>query len=667
MTEYFRITGLNNINFDEAATGPYRLSGGSPPAGMSEPLSDQEVLGILPRLPLRIRPHVLEHGLSIITCQINIQGGSDTLMEQYRHDLSETLEAAGLFIETRGARGTRAVLRYKMDNVVTGHDSYKTIFYGTVDELAGRDVLGSKVKESFLQDMKLTLYCEPHWRPETAVVLGPNEIYCPSFEENADSVTNGLADNWTLINTPTATWDTLRVLHGCYSQKLVSDAVNEGIDSTPIASGAVNRTAVAYAWVHKALGGEVRVQMCETGVAMREESAYSTPGWETAVSPSGHTWKRIVVSGTMPSNANHHLRIIADDAATTFYVDKCYWEWDTLIAPDEWIGHRLIYNHYDARWLPNKAGGAGAGDAGHINYIDVDDLKGDVDARLYLRTEWQQAADEANAVDLIVARQTRQVPCSFPWWLEAEDATEILNWAHQNLARCSGGRCRADSAAVTVGTFRWGTDTANLPRFAGNFRVYGAVYTDDKDNTQYRMAYQLGSGIIYNKYVWQQYNNEWELIYLGDIYMDAYVRSGLNPYLLGISIEYKKQSGDTVKCDCIWLVPKTEPQMRLDAPTALPSFHVLSPGQWWAAAKIDDFDYLAIEEDIAATIYYRSALNLRGGYMTLQPNADNRLYFACISFDHGTDLRVYEAHGAATPLQMIVSATYLPQYISPLE
>jgi len=123
MTEYFRITGLNNILFDQGATGPYRLTGGSPPTGMSTPLTPQEVLGWLPRLPLGIRSHVLEHGLSIITCLINIQGTTDTLMEQYRHDLTETLEAAMLYIETREGRGTRAVLRYKMDNAV--NDSYR--------------------------------------------------------------------------------------------------------------------------------------------------------------------------------------------------------------------------------------------------------------------------------------------------------------------------------------------------------------------------------------------------------------------------------------------------------------------------------------------------------------------------------------------------------------
>jgi hypothetical protein len=176
MTEYFRITGLNNILFDQGATGPYRLSGGSPPTGMSTPLTPQEVLGWIPRLPLGIRSYVLEKGLSIITCQINIQGATDTLMEQYRHDLTETLEAAALYIETSGARGTEGILRYKMDNVAVGNDSYKTIFYGTVDELGGRDVLGPKVKEGFLQDMKLTLYCQPCWEPASTTNLVTDNI-----------------------------------------------------------------------------------------------------------------------------------------------------------------------------------------------------------------------------------------------------------------------------------------------------------------------------------------------------------------------------------------------------------------------------------------------------------------------------------------------------------
>lgn len=661
MTEYFRITGLNNINFDQAIAGPYRLTGGSPPVGMSEPLSREEVLGILPRLPLGIRPHVLEHGLSIITCQINIQAGTDTLMEQYRHDLTETLEDAALYIETRKERGTRAVLRYKMDNVAPGNDSYKTIFYGTVDELAGRDVLGAKVKESLLQDMKLTLYCEPYWRPEEAITLGPNEIYCPSFEENADSgAPNELADNWTLVATPTPTWESTIVLHGCYSQKLVTDAVNEGVESTAFPSGATNRTAVAYAWIHRSAGGEIRVQMREGGVT-RAEALFSTAGWETATGKDGaSTWYRVVISGTMPNNANHTLRIIADDAATTLYVDKCYWEWDTLICPDEWISHRLLYNHYDAPWLPNKPGGAGAGDVGHINYVGVDDLKGDVGARLQLAVEFEKVADQPAARDLIVARRTVIDPCQLFWWKEAEDRTAASNWANAGgVIRCSAGECVTDAANAT-GYIRW--NIATDAEIKGAFDVFGVFYTTDIANTRYRLSYSLGGVRAYEKWVWQPTASKWQLIRLGSIHMDHFLRFGNTYPMIIVDVEYAKDpGGDIAKLDCIWLIPKDEPEMWLDS-----GADSLTLGGLWVFSQIEDFDYWGHEDTPAQASF---GLALKGQFLSLAPMLENRLFFVCTT-DDGT-VNVYEAHdlatGPADALEMIVNIDYLPQYISPIE
>ena len=120
MTEYFRITGRNLIPFDALATGAadgrYHL--GAPPAGMDEPMTEAEVRAVLPRLPQKIRGHALKRGLSKITFPFTIQGSSDPDMEDARHDLTETLEDGRLYIETQGARGTRAVLQSKSDNAV---------------------------------------------------------------------------------------------------------------------------------------------------------------------------------------------------------------------------------------------------------------------------------------------------------------------------------------------------------------------------------------------------------------------------------------------------------------------------------------------------------------------------------------------------------------------
>jgi len=194
MTEYFRITGRNLIPFDALATGAaddrYHLK--RPQTGMDEPMTEAEVKAVIGRLPQKIRGHALKRGLSKITFPFTIQGSSDPDMEDARHDVTETLEDGQLYIETKGARGTQAVLQNKADAAV--NQSYKTIFYGEVMELGGRAVLGAPLKDHWLENLQMVLYCEPYWRPDAAVTLGPNEIYCPSFEEDGNA--DGLADNW---------------------------------------------------------------------------------------------------------------------------------------------------------------------------------------------------------------------------------------------------------------------------------------------------------------------------------------------------------------------------------------------------------------------------------------------------------------------------------------
>jgi len=520
--------------------------------------------------------------------------------------------------------------------------------------------------------MKLTLYCEPNWRPETAVTLGPNEIYCPSFEENADSGTpNEVADNWTLVATPTPDWEDTIVLHGCRSQKLVTDAVNEGIQSTAFPSGAAGRNAVAYAWIYRPAGGEVRLQMYETGVAIRGEAFLSTPGWQTATGKDGaSTWYRVVVSGTMPNNANHHLVIIADDAATTFYVDKCYWEWDTLVCPDEWCDHWKIYNHYDARWLPRKPGGAGAGHEGHQNYFDVDGLKGDTESRLFARVEFDIEADEGYARHLWVGRRTRDNYCSFAWWIEAEEYNAVSNWALAGgLARCSAGECISNAVAPTTGYVQWQfavAPLANIFSQLGKFDVFAAVFTNDHAHTSYRLSWGRIDPEYTNKWVKQTADNQWELIHLGSIYFDPYIKTGRTMLPENLWVHYQKDTSDTVKLDFIWFVPKDEDQMVLNAlpVDATLTVGLLAASYHWVIGNDDDFLYIGIEDQVPPR--WREPLSLRGKPMGIVPQIENRLYFVCETYENSSGVDIYECHGA-TNLQMRVNIDYLPQYVSPLE
>jgi len=152
--------------------------------------------------------------------------------------------------------------------------------------------------------------------------------------------------------------------------------------------------------------------------------------------------------------------------------------------------------------------------------------------------------------------------------------------------------------------------------------------------------------------------SKWQLIYMGDAYFDPILRSGIRANSLAWLLEYKKEAGDTVECDYLWFVPADDCPMDMEVPTL---DALVAVGQFFAFSEIGDFDYSGHE---TSTNRLSRSLALHGR-TKLKPAIENRLYFYLESCDAVN--RISEVHGAATNLQMIVSLSYLPQYISPLE
>lgn len=692
MTEYFRIEGKNLIDFDRfsvAGTIPiYLLNKAVPPGDMSKPLTRQEIVSMLPRLPLGIRGHALNRGMSQITFPFSIQpdieaGQGDREMEQALHDLKETLNEGQLHIESEDARGTQAVLHYKSDNAV--QHSYKTLYYGFFEERTARDVLGARAKEHYLAGLQLTLYMEPLWRPASAVPLGQNEIYCPGLEEDGNA--DGLADNWVILNAPTLTMESTLVLQGFYSQKIVTGAfISRGIQSATFVAPAGTTSAVCYAWLCRpAAGSNIIVELYDvTTPAVVASALYDTAGWQTETAKDGTSiFKRVVVSSAagIVAGRTYRMRIYNTvDTGATYYVDKCFWKWGTATAPDEWCDHWLIYNHYDT----TEAGAH----VGHQNYFDVADLKGTDESRLGLQVQFSEEADWDQAADLLIARRSwweRPSPIAARvrdvHWFEAEDAS-LVSFAAAALAACSAGGYVWNAAAIggsaqfildeiPLGAGEYGIDCVT-----GRYDVFAVVYTNDKVNTQYRLYYTNFGATIwrFNQWTKQRHPSRWEIIYLGEANLEAFIKSGRDRGPAYFTVEYAKDAADTVRLDCVWLLSKTEPQTRL---------HICAEnGEWieelhsWVFDRTEEFDYEAEERvnpGLATSILAAKTVLLHGDKMTLTPNSvvGQRLYFSAETVDDGNwppdARRVWEAHGAATNLQMTIIMAYLPQYQTPLD
>jgi hypothetical protein len=189
-TDTFQITGLNTIDF---TTNKYNLQG--EPTGMSRPLTKAQILQMIARLPEKIRGHVLKMGLSVISFEFDIIGSSGTDMEDAEHDLLETLQDTLLYFSTVGARGTKGQLQFKKDGASA--TSYKSIFYGELDEGTARAVLAAPLIDHKLLRMRLTLYCEPYWHPSSAtqVVNAQNLYNHDDTDANHDNFVDIVAAN----------------------------------------------------------------------------------------------------------------------------------------------------------------------------------------------------------------------------------------------------------------------------------------------------------------------------------------------------------------------------------------------------------------------------------------------------------------------------------------
>jgi len=198
-----------------------------------------------------------------------------------------------------------------------------------------------------------------------------NWLLTPHFEEDGNA--DGLADNWTESGTPTTTLDTDTYLCGSQSQKVVTDtAGTDGIYAdTVYCSGNQGDSFVAYAWVYKASGDEVTLDVVGDVSGSLGTATYSA-ATTTATGEGNNTWYRLEVTGTVgASDTTLTFRVerLSGDAAaaTTYYVDKCYLQLDASAVPTAWCSQRTIYQHSDA-------------DAGKVCYLDVTDVPGDVEA-----------------------------------------------------------------------------------------------------------------------------------------------------------------------------------------------------------------------------------------------------------------------------------------------
>lgn len=215
--------------------------------------------------------------------------------------------------------------------------------------------------------------------------------YCktPHFLEDTNS--DGLADNWTEIGTPTTTLDTSVYYVGGQSQKVVTDASgNDGIESDTMAAGA-SQPVIASVAIRLESGSPVAMTLYGdvSGVLVSVDTDDEPD--EQRVGDDGNVWSIYYLRDTTGAGDStvkiQVYRLYTGPSAATFYVDRVYCDItadaDTDPLPVAWSSYKIFTNHYDD-------------DEAHIDYIDVCDIPGDSPADTRLVTAEQTWAATGN-------------------------------------------------------------------------------------------------------------------------------------------------------------------------------------------------------------------------------------------------------------------------------
>jgi len=181
-----------------------------------------------------------------------------------------------------------------------------------------------------------------------------NELWNPHFEEDTDL--DDFPDGWTDGGTlTTSELSAAQSSVGSVSMYCVGSGI---ILSDIIASAAASRDVVGSAYFY--IAGST--SSAKVRLWNQTDSAYIGTG--DADTQIEDEWQKVTVSGTLPANKTILMRIEIGTGDT--YVDQTYLQFSDT-QPTGWMSYKQLINHHDD-------------DEGDINYIDIADIDGDVDA-----------------------------------------------------------------------------------------------------------------------------------------------------------------------------------------------------------------------------------------------------------------------------------------------
>lgn len=373
--------------------------------------------------------------------------------------------------------GNRVTLRYRKPNATTL--SYLDVFHGRVRFPHDRRV-GSRL----IADGTLELTCSYYFYPGSNYTLR-NFCQNPSFEEGSAP-----GDSWTEENGAdvTTALDTTIYKYGLQSLKMITvlDAGNDTGAYSDTITVTASTNYYVQAWGYHNTGDKVSLEVWDNS-----NSSWITLSTDVCWDDADDTWYKRGVGFTTPISCVAiiiyiHVESGDSSAGATFYLDGVYLGPGST-APVGWASCLALQNHWDT----------GADD---INYIDFEDIPGDIPARTEMVITPATGKDDYTRLQAFTrSREAAGFRIGSGGSVyEAEDADDDYGGAPTVDSACSGGdrvRWSADiSTEANVLQFQNGSGLTK--ESFGRFKVFART-RDIKAATNLSLRFRIqviGSG-----------------------------------------------------------------------------------------------------------------------------------------------------------------------------
>jgi hypothetical protein len=451
-------------------------------------------------------------------------------------------------------------IRAKGDNFLTGYSSIYTISIPNLTSPYSSPFFNTLDKPQF-DTISIVIEREPFFSPlEPGEIIGPlyNLIKNPDFELWNFGVADSQPDSWDNLNTPSISGTNNRDTDSKWGNNSLrvdvsgSSAIGEAKGVTQVLEDTKNATTYTIlAWVKsEGIGngvGRILINYSNQLELYRDSDS--------------HDWQ--LYSGTITTGVDDTVSVNCEILSTANHTTgRIYFDGLMLVegdveqyAADNLIGY-MTSSHIVNHWDQPESGNIGAGD---INFVDMWNLPGDVDAKIRLEIKNNnEPTDYSNPIAVYekIRIGQRRIGNVFNF-VNYFDYDGVADTTGSSDNRVDTIALSADYIEVASGLI-----VSNISDNIGKYKVFVRVYdTVDSPTLQSRLRYYIDAANVNTRTLNPESApivRNWSIIDLTENQtMDWQpANKDITPSQIGFNVDFKRSSGtDVGRLDYVFLIP----------------------------------------------------------------------------------------------------------------